>query len=267
MVSLVRSEDRKPSRRVFPLLQNLDLDTVTFDQIQGVGEPITIEDMNEQEMLDLIIVNLARLCTVSEWTGLLEAGGEGVGAVTPQANIGTSYTRHMVTHYPVTGNQASGTSTIAQTNLPNSRPFIAPQTGDIDEIGVVVSGAAVNTMRIGIFSDSDMAPHVLLGYADVDTSSAASVYQTSWSSTVATTRGTVYHCMWVRTDSGTNPSLTSESNSGMPWIAASSIVSASLNAQSCLALSGSDNDLEATVTKTNLTPTYNGPLRITLKYA
>ena len=216
----------------------------------------------------MVLVNLARLVTAGEWTGLLEAGGEGVGAVTPQANIGTSYTRHMVSHYPVTGNQASSSSTTAQTDLPNSRPFIAPQTGDISEIGVVIgSPAYVNTMRIGIFSDSEMAPHVLLGYADIDTSSAGSVYQTSWSSTVATTRGTVYHSMWVRTDSGTNPALTAESNSGMPWIAASSVVAASPNQQVCLVLSGSDNDLEATVTKTNLTPTYNSPLRFTQKYA
>ena len=71
----MRSEDRKPSRRVFPLLQNLDLDTVTFAQVQGVGDPITIEDMNEQEMVDLIIVNLARLVCAGEWSGLLSAGG------------------------------------------------------------------------------------------------------------------------------------------------------------------------------------------------
>jgi len=77
MVYLVRSEDRKPSKRVFPLLQNLDLENVTFAQVQGVGDPITIEDMNEQEMVDLIIVNLARLTCVSEWDGLLTSGGGG----------------------------------------------------------------------------------------------------------------------------------------------------------------------------------------------
>jgi len=264
----MRSEDRKPSKRVFPMLQNLDLDTVTFAQVQSTGDPISIEDMNEQEMTDLIIVNLARLCVAGEWTGLLEAGGEGVGAVIPSANIGTSYTRHIVTHYPLTGNSTAANSSIAATNSPVSRPFVAPQTGDIDEVGVVVAGAgAVNTMRVGIFSDSDMAPHVLLGYADIDTSSAGSIYQTSWSSTVTTERGTVYHCMWVRTESGTNPSLTGESNAGLAWIAASSGVSAAPNQQACLILSGSDNDLEATVTKTNLSPTYVDPLRISLKYA
>jgi len=62
----MRSEDRKPSKRVFPLLQNLDLDSVTFSQVQGVGDSITIEDMNEQELQDLVLVNLARL-VVSGW--------------------------------------------------------------------------------------------------------------------------------------------------------------------------------------------------------
>jgi len=263
----MRPEDRKPSKRVFPLLQNLDLDSVTFSQVQSTGNPISIEDMNEQEMVDLIIVNLARLVVSGEWTGLLEAGGEGVGAVIPTANIGTSYTRHIVTHYPMTGNVTSSNSHIAATNSPVSRPFVAPQTGDIDEVGVVVDTAAVNTMRIGIFSDSEMAPHELLGYADIDTSSLATVYQTSWSETVSTERGTVYHAMWVRTGDGTSPGLVSESNSGLAWVAASSGVSAAPNQQACLILSGSDNDLEATVTKTNLSPTYNDPLRISLKYA
>ena len=67
----MRSEDRQPSKRVFPLLQNLDLDNVTFEQIQGVGEPITIEDLNREELVRLIIVNFARLSVKQEWDGLL----------------------------------------------------------------------------------------------------------------------------------------------------------------------------------------------------
>jgi len=78
----MRREDRKPSKRVFPLLQNLDLDSVTFAQLQSVGNPISIEDMNEQEMIDLVIVNLARLCCAGEWDGLLEAGGGVGGTIT-----------------------------------------------------------------------------------------------------------------------------------------------------------------------------------------
>ena len=90
----MRSEDRTPSKRVFPLLQNLDLDSVTFAQIQGVGNPITIEDMNEQEMVDLIICNLARLVCAGEWSGLLEAGGgaETLGELTDVSMDITNFT-------------------------------------------------------------------------------------------------------------------------------------------------------------------------------
>jgi len=61
------------------MLQNLDLDTVTFAQIASTGDPISIEDMNEQELQDLVLVNLARLVVSGEWTGLLEAGGGAPG--------------------------------------------------------------------------------------------------------------------------------------------------------------------------------------------
>jgi len=262
----MRREDRQPAKRVFPLLQNLDLDSVTFAQVQSTGNPISIEDMNEQEMLDLIVVNLARLCCAGEWTGLLEAG-VGVGAIIPQANIGTSYTRHIVTHYPITGNSTAGNSNLSTTNSPTSRPFVAPETGVIDEIGIAVTGALSNTIRVGIYSDSEMAPDVLLGSADLATDSTGSIYQTSWTADVSTTRGSVYHLMWVRTSDANMPTVSAESNSGLTWVSASSGVSSAPNQHVCLALSGSDNDLEATVTKTNLAPTYFDPLRVSLKYA
>jgi len=71
----MRDEDRKPSKRVFPLLQNTDLDSVTFAQLQSTGDPITLEDMNVQELEDLLLCQFARLAVKSEWDGLLSAGG------------------------------------------------------------------------------------------------------------------------------------------------------------------------------------------------
>jgi len=65
----------KKSPRVYTLLQNTDLDNVTFDNIQAVGNPIAIEEANEDEMRRLVLVNLCRLVTSGEWTGLLESGG------------------------------------------------------------------------------------------------------------------------------------------------------------------------------------------------
>jgi hypothetical protein len=39
--------------------------------VQGVGDPITIEELNREELQRLVLVNLARLSTKSEWSGLL----------------------------------------------------------------------------------------------------------------------------------------------------------------------------------------------------
>jgi len=65
------------SPRVYKLLKNKTLeagdqsDQIQFSDVQGVGDPITIEEMNREECIRLIIVNLARLSTKSEWNGLL----------------------------------------------------------------------------------------------------------------------------------------------------------------------------------------------------
>ena len=65
----------KKSPRVYTNLQNLDLDNVTFANVQATGNPINVEEANEDELRRLVLVNLARLVTAGEWTGLLEAGG------------------------------------------------------------------------------------------------------------------------------------------------------------------------------------------------
>jgi len=61
----------KKSKRVYTLLQNTDLSTVTFADVQGVGNTISIEEMSEDELRRLVLVNLARLCVAGEWNGLL----------------------------------------------------------------------------------------------------------------------------------------------------------------------------------------------------
>jgi hypothetical protein len=256
----------KKSRRVYTLLQNLDLENLTADNLADVGDPIAIEEANEDELRRLCLVAFARMVTKGSFDGWLSSA-EGIKAVIPESNIAATYDRHTVTRYAMTGSNATGNSTFAATNSPNSHPFVSPESGVVDEIGIVISTGASNTFRIGIFSDTDLAPNVLLGYADIDTTSTATVYQTSWSSTVTLVRGTVYHLMWVRTSSGTSPVTVAESNSAQFFNSASDAVRAAPNAQCCLALSGSDNDLETPVTLANLTPTYNAPLRCTLKFA
>ena len=49
----------KKSPRVYTNLQNLDLDNVTFANVQATGNPINVEEANEDELRRLVLVNLA----------------------------------------------------------------------------------------------------------------------------------------------------------------------------------------------------------------
>ena len=145
----MRAEDRKPSKRVFPLLQNLDLDSVTFSQVQSVGEPISIEDMNEQEMVDLIIVNLARRCVESEWDGLLEAGGGAVGEILSVGPPSASYV------YDLTG-QSQG-SQAANVAFPEDTMYLIPFTIPVDSSAndlrfSIATGTFDGTFYLSIYS-------------------------------------------------------------------------------------------------------------------
>jgi len=65
------------SPRVYKLLKTKTLEAgdgaaqISFSNVQDVGDPITIEDLNREELIRLITVNLARLSVKSEWNGLL----------------------------------------------------------------------------------------------------------------------------------------------------------------------------------------------------
>jgi len=201
----MRSEDRKPSKRVFPLLQNLDLDSVTFAQIQSTGNPITIQDMNEQEMLDLIIVNLARLCTVSEWTGLLEAGG-GFSPSTPSGVSGATYLLAPI------GTPANTQGEDLLMGYIFASPFICP-TGGLSlttstDVGCTVNvqvAAAASTMLVGIYdSDSGNNPETKLATATFDVSTTGT-HTVSWDTAVDLTAGSLYWAAYLRpfSDTGT----------------------------------------------------------------
>jgi hypothetical protein len=65
------------SPRVYKLLKTKTLEAgdqatqIQFSDVQGVGDPISIEALNREEMIRLIIVNFARLSVKQEWDGLL----------------------------------------------------------------------------------------------------------------------------------------------------------------------------------------------------
>ena len=56
---------------MYKLLKNTLLENLTNDDITLIGDPISIEMLNEDELRRLILVQLARLTVKQEWDGLL----------------------------------------------------------------------------------------------------------------------------------------------------------------------------------------------------
>jgi len=204
----MRREDRKPAKRVFPLLQNLDLDSVTFSQVQSVGNPISIEDMNEQEMLDLIVVNLARLCVSGEWDGLLTAGSSSSFMPLKIAGQGTSF--------PLMPSIA-GSETAFKGSFPGAyyaSPFVCPEGGltlSTDTTNgcqiYVQTPRSGSTLLVGIYSnDSDNTPTTLLSEAEFDTTSSG-IKTVAWSDAVTLDAGTIYWCAHLQPEGQTETSL------------------------------------------------------------
>jgi len=59
------------SPRVYKLLKTTDLENVTNASVTSIGDPITIEELNREELMRLVLVNFARLSVKQEWDGLL----------------------------------------------------------------------------------------------------------------------------------------------------------------------------------------------------
>jgi len=214
MVSLVRSEDRKPSRRVFPLLQNLDLDSVTFAQLQSTGEPISIEDMNEQEMVDLIIVNLARLAVAGEWTGLLEAGGDPAGQ-NPPTDMFVAGDAQFYPHQSQPWGGSGTTSTRIGENdvggtvgYPIYFPFISPISADVSTLGLRSTGTESTSVYMAVYSNTTSnGPGTIIGGAATISLASTTTPTASPASTITLVAGVQYWMGYCMTTLVTGPQL------------------------------------------------------------
>lgn len=247
----MRREDRKPAKRVFPLLQNLDLDSVTFSQLQSVGNPISIEDMNEQEMLDLIVVNLARLCVSGEWTGLLEAGG-GAYSQTPVISD-SSYDTYDISCAAPWGVISKDTDGVD--DEPCFYPFIAPKTGTLAGITIGVTSAAgsTNTLQLGLYNaDSDTGvPSTLIASCAIDLESTGSIRQTSFTGTPSVTRNQLYWMGYCRSQAVAATIQTSK----QIYCPGPGPTNSTEDMKSHLELQSSDRTLPSTVDETDLQTT------------
>jgi len=188
----------KRSPRVYTNLQNLDLDNVTFANVQATGNPIAIEDMNEDEMRRLVLVNLARLVCAGEWNGLLTAGGGATGnaaATTPFPTGSSSEYWNVGTASPYGGGTVTGGG--FQTDM-IAWPFIAPNSGVI-------------------LSDDDGLPDELMGYGDFDISGSGTVVQNTFSDDITLVKGTQYwYC--IKSSTANQPNLKGVDSDLMPSI-------------------------------------------------
>jgi len=190
----------KKSPRVYTLSQNTDLENLAFATMQSIGNPINIEELNEDELRRLVLVNLARLSVKGEWDGLLSAGGGGGGGGNVAAPVateldasGTDYDRFVVAK--------QGSNGVVNHVWSNPQvcycAFIAPKSGAVAEVGINITATGPVVANIGIYSNnSDNTPKTLLGQADIDVegSGTGEAYQTSFSSTITLVKGTQY---WI----------------------------------------------------------------------
>jgi len=219
------------------MLQNLDLDTVTFAQVQSTGNPISIEDMNEQEMFDLVLVNLARLVVAGEWDGLLEAGSGTAGNMLSVTPPSASYV------YDLSG-QSQG-SQAANVAFPEDTlymiPFTVPaQISASDLMFGIASGTFNGTFYVSIYAAD---PATNLPNVKILDSASASISSTgdktlSFATGITLGANTLYYASlsWARTSGSCSYAggYFEYGRSGMPILASSAI---STNSGGCLTYS------------------------------
>ena len=245
--------DATRSDRIYPLLQNLDLENLAFATLQGTGETLNIEEMNEDELRRLVLVNLARLTVKGEWDGLLTAASAGSfnAELTSGDDIEATYALNRIDSTPPFG-MNTGNSGVTSRNEPMFFPFIAAESSTVDSIVVNISGAAGSPCNavVAIYSDNNGVPQTKLGSdATFDATSTGQVAQTSVG-TITLVRGTQYWVGWTRSAS---VSYTWMSGSTLaPWMGPTENLSSGWIV--LWIASGSDNTLPASITATDLTP-------------
>ena len=213
----------KRSPRVYTNLQNLDLANVTFSNIESTGDPIAIEEANEDELRRLVLVNLARLVCAGEWDGLLTAGSDPAFSPTmlQSAGVDEGYTQYSIlTSAPMTGYSTSTGGSAA--DIPYYFQFVSSQTGTVASLSIDVQTAFSGTeWDVGVYSiNTAGAPDELLAEATFDMSSTGLVTQGTLSDTLSLTQGSSYWIGFTRSATGGGVAKAWGSNNGIAPIGA-----------------------------------------------
>jgi len=183
----------KKSPRVYTLLQNLDLENLTADNLADVGDPIAIEEANEDELRRLCLVAFARMVTKGSFDGWLSGGADANSmAPNPQPDTFKRYSS-MGAPFVTVYRSLSVDTGINKIRL---HPFIAGQSGDLIAATMYVATAAASgEYRVSFWSaDSDTGEIEVptLGTATIDASSTGIITQDTFSQTVTLVKGRLY---------------------------------------------------------------------------
>jgi len=249
----------KKSPRVYTNLQNLDLDNVTFANIQATGNNIAVEEMNEDEMRRLVLVNLARLVTAGEWTGLLEAGG-GSSVLGVGAGVKTGAVYSTISKQAPFGRGEPDTAMTWNSDAVFYIPVIAPLTATMDQVTLRVTTASAGggDMLVALYnSDSDTGVPTTQASDEVTVDGSATGFiSVDFSSPPAVTVGGLYYFGMARTlDNVSFEAHLTENETNFGGQEA-----ASHSNRNMLTETGVDNSLPATATAANiLAATYACP--------
>jgi len=148
----------KRSPRVYTNLQNTDLANVTFTNVEATGDPIQIEEANEDELRRIVLVNLARMCVAGEWTGLLEAGGGGGMPIFPNVNPpgeGSNIVSYAIGSPTSSGDTNSNGVLNSNTITAMFYPFYSFKGGEIQSLTCQTVGTTDDDVLVSVYSSDD----------------------------------------------------------------------------------------------------------------
>jgi len=206
----------KKSPRVYTLLQNTDLSSVTFDTVQAVGNPIAIEEANEDEMRRLVLVNLCRLITSGEWSGLLSAGG-GAGDMPIFPNVNPPGEGSNIVSYPMGFPTSSGDTNsngVLNSNTTTAMfyPFYSFKGGEIQSLTCLTVGTTDDDVLVNVYSADDAGlPSSTIGSEatwDMGSAGTITLDVSGLSTTWTLDEGTIYWlALMLKTSADTRPNF------------------------------------------------------------
>lgn len=206
--------DAKPSTRIYELLKTTDLENITFSQFQGVAEKIFAEQGAEDELRRIVLVNLARLSVVGEWTGLTSAGASNEFdlQLPGEDTNGGNNNMYIISRMPGWGVTSSSTGSLSSDQDPHFWPWISPKTGNLTIlIDVTTDGTGV--LGLAVYSDVNGAPYEKIGgdYSYTFGSTGTGLKTLTPTADVAVERGQQYWLGVVETTTG-NGAIRNEYN-------------------------------------------------------